>query len=208
MKTFRLQSNYYDTGLASPTYGTVTTQDSSALGDLIHYTFAAAGDPKYLPAAISERVEGKVVLTGDALPLADMIEAARFAYGAPANWRQVGESVRKMEQVLRRDGYVTVSSKPVRSFQEATQVVDVNVEVRKGPQFLFGELYVEGLDELTQHRVATLWALPAGAHMNQLYIDEFVRSAWPILKGKYKTFGSELHIRPGTNVVDVTLKFH
>src|ERR1017187_5339849 len=31
---------------------------------------------------------GKVVLTGDALPLAHMHEAARFAYGDPANWKQ------------------------------------------------------------------------------------------------------------------------
>jgi outer membrane protein insertion porin family len=151
---------------------------------------------------------GKVVLTGDALPLAEMLDAARFAYGVPANWRQFTAGLVKMEQVLRRDGYITVSSKPMRAFQQATQVVDVNVEVRKGPQFLFGELFIEGLDELTQHRVATLWALPAGAPMNQLYIDDFVRSAWPILKGKYRTFGSELHIRPGTNVADVTLKFH
>jgi outer membrane protein assembly factor BamA len=75
---------------------------------------------------------GKVVLTGDALPLADMYDAARFAYGAPANWKQFMASIHQMEQVLRRDGYITVSSKPLRSFHEPTLVVDVNVEVRKG----------------------------------------------------------------------------
>jgi hypothetical protein len=43
--------------------------------------------------------------------------------------------------------------------------------------------------------------------MNQPYIDEFVRSALPLLRGKFKTFGSELHVHTGANVVDVTLKF-
>jgi len=173
---------------------------------------ASAGDAAVaVTAAIDEGPVwrlGKVALTGDALPLADMLEAAGFAYGAPANWRQFTAGLVKMEKVLRRDGYIKVRSNPARSFQQATQVVDVNVEVRKGPQFLFGELHIEGLDELTEHRVATLWALPAGAPMNQPYIDEFVRSAWPILKGKYRGFGSELHIHPGANVADVTLKFH
>ena len=151
---------------------------------------------------------GKVALSGDALPLADMHDAARFAYGAPANWKQFMASVNKMEQALRRDGYITVSSKAVRSYQEAAQVVDVNVEVRKGPQFLFGELHIEGLDEGTQQRLAALWTLPGGAPMNQPYIDDFVRSAMPLVRGKFRTFSSQLNIHQGAHVVDVTLKFH
>jgi outer membrane protein assembly factor BamA len=150
---------------------------------------------------------GKVVLTGEALPLADMHEAARFAYGAPANWKQFMATVHDMEQVLRRNGYITESSKPVRSFRGPEQVVDVTVEVKKGPQFLFGELHVEGLDSATQQRLAGIWKLPGGAPMNQPYIDEFVRSALPILRGKFRTFGSELHVHKDANVVDVTLKF-
>jgi outer membrane protein assembly factor BamA len=112
-----------------------------------------------------------------------------------------------MEQVLRRDGYITVSSQPVRSFHDATQTVDVTVQVKKGPQFRFGALHIEGLDAATQQRLVTLWTLPGGAPMNQPYIDEFVRSALPILRGKFRTFSSELHVHPGENVVDVTLKF-
>ena len=155
---------------------------------------ARAGDAVVaVTAGIDEGPEwrlGKVVLTGDALPLADMHEAARFAYGAPANWTQFMASVYKMEQVLR-----------------PTQVVDVTVNVTKGRQFLFGELHIEGLDPGTQQRLAALWKLPGGAPMNQPYIDEFVRSVQPLLKSKFRTFGSELHVRTGANVVDMTLKF-
>jgi len=150
---------------------------------------------------------GKVVLTGAALPLADLHEAARFGYGAPANWKQFMTTVHGMEQVLRRDGYIKVSSKPVRAFHDATQVVDVNVEVTKGPQFLFGELHIEGLDAGTQQRLAGLWKLPSGAPMNELYITDFFRSVLPSLRGKIKNYGSEMHVHKDANVVDVTLKF-
>lgn len=151
---------------------------------------------------------GTVNLKGDHLPIADMHDATRFAQGSPANWKEFMASVNKMEQVLRRDGYITVSSKPVRAFHDATQVVDVNLEVAKGPQFMFGELHIEGLDPDTQQRLAALWKLPTGAPMDQPYADDFVRSALPILRGKVRTSSSELHVHAGANVVDVTLKFH
>ncbi len=150
---------------------------------------------------------GKVAFTGDDLPLADMHEAARFDHGAPANWKQFTATLEKMEKVLRRDGYIRVSSKPVRAFQEAAQIVDVNVEVRKGRQFMFGGLELEGLDEATQQRLMKLWELPAGAPMNQLYIDDYLRAVMPVIRYDYRTVGSDMHIRPETNLVDVTIKF-
>ena len=150
---------------------------------------------------------GKVVLTGEALPLADLVEAGHFAYGAPANWKQFSRSIETMEDVLRRDGYIQVSPKPVRSFHDASQTVDVNVEVAKGPQFLFGELHIEGLDPSTQQRLAALWTLQRGAPMNQLYANEFIRSAMPVLRGRFKSVTQQLQVRQGTKVVDVTFKF-
>ncbi|HUE04333.1 MAG TPA: POTRA domain-containing protein [Bryobacteraceae bacterium] len=150
---------------------------------------------------------GKVVIKGDALPLADLYEAGRFSHGEPANWKQFMATVHDVEQVLRRDGYLKVSSNPVRSFQDAAKIVDVNLEMTKGPQFLFGELHIEGLEEIVEERLTTLWKIPSGAPMNQPYIDEFITSAMPILRGKFRSFKSEMEVHPGEQVVDVTLKF-
>jgi outer membrane protein insertion porin family len=176
-----------------------------------HVTTTSTGDAAVVVTAVVDEGPawrlGKVVLKGDALPLADMNEAGRFAYGAPANWKQFMKTVEDMEKVVRRDGYITVSSNPVRSFQDQTQTVDVTVEVAKGPQFLFGELYIEGLDAATQQRLAALWKLPKGAPMNKYYIDDFVRSVSPSLRGKFKTSSSELNVHKDAKVVDVTLKF-
>jgi outer membrane protein assembly factor BamA len=150
---------------------------------------------------------GKVRLTGDSLPIADLHEAARFAYGAPANWKQFMAAVDKMEKVLRSDGYLKVASNPVRAFHDSEQVVDVDVEVKKGPQFLFGELHIEGLDPDAQRRLAGLWKLPKGAPMNKDYIDDFFRSVLPSLRGGVRTHASVMQFRSG-QVVDVTLKFN
>lgn len=150
---------------------------------------------------------GKVALSGDKLPMAEMHEAARFAYGSPANWKQFLESVNQMEKVLRRDGYIAAGAKPVRSFRDSERVVDVNVEVKKGPQFVFGEIHIEGLDAGTRERLAGLWKLEGGAPMNSFYIDEFFHSVMPSLRGKVKSVNSEVQIRPGTHIADVTLKF-
>ena len=151
---------------------------------------------------------GAVVLKGDRLPLADMYDATRFAKGSPANWKEFTASVHKMEQVLRRDGYITVNSKPVRVFHDAESVVDVNLEVTKGAQYLFGELHIEGLDTATGQRLASEWQIPAGAPMNQPYIEEYLRSVMPELRGKIRSSSTEMHVHKGANVIDVTLKFH
>lgn len=150
---------------------------------------------------------GTVRLVGDSLPVADMHDAARFGQGLPANWKQFVLAVEKMEQVLRHDGYIAVVSNPVRSFQEASHVVDVNVEVKKGPQFLFGELQIEGLDEATGQRLGKLWKLPGGAPMDQPYVNEYLRSVMPILRGKVRSTSSELRVRKDAHIVDVALKF-
>jgi outer membrane protein assembly factor BamA len=150
---------------------------------------------------------GKVDLNGEALPVAQMRDAAQFAEGAPANWKQFLASIQKMEQVLKRDGYIAETARPVRSFHDSTQVVDVAVEVSKGRQFRFGELHIDGLGPDERQRLAGLWKLPGGAVMNELYIGEFLHSVLLALPGKFKTVRSSLHARAGTNVVDVTITF-
>lgn len=177
---------------------------------MAHGDYASRDAPVTVTAGIDEGPAwrlGKVVLSGSDLPLADMHDAARFDYGAAANWRQFMTNVQDMEKVLRRDGYIQVASNPVRAFHESTQTVDVTVEITKGAQFRFGELHIEGLDADTRQRLAALWKLPGGAPMNQPYVDEFMHAAMPVLRGKFKTFKSLLQPHAGANVMDVALVF-
>jgi outer membrane protein assembly factor BamA len=73
---------------------------------------------------------GRVSVEGDALPVSKMLKAAAFAEGKPANWRLFQEGVRRMEGVLKHDGYVAFVSKPTLQFRDG-QIVDVRIDVRK-----------------------------------------------------------------------------
>ncbi|HLY19674.1 MAG TPA: POTRA domain-containing protein [Bryobacteraceae bacterium] len=171
---------------------------------------AAGADTVAVAAEIDEGPVwrlGNVDLNGDALPVAAMRDAAQFAVGAPANWTQFMISIQNMEKVLRRDGYLRVFSTPVRAFRATGEIVDVHVEVRKGLQFLFGKLYIDGLDADTRESLASQWKLPAGAPMNEFYITDYMRSVLPPLRGKFKTYRSEMRPHAGTNLMDVTLIF-
>jgi hypothetical protein len=112
-----------------------------------------------------------------------------------------------MEGLLRRDGYLNVSSKPVRSFHEKESVVDLTVQVRKGQQFLFAGLRINGFSPELEQKARKLWKLAEGAPMDAAYANEYVRSMLDSLRVQVKSINSTLHIRPGTNLVDVVLSF-
>lgn len=109
---------------------------------------------------------------------------------------------------MKRDDYLGVSWKPMRSFHDSLPtVVDVTVTIRKGRQFLFGELYLKGLASEVQSQVMSLWKLSGGAPMNESYIEEYLRSALQVLRGEVKGVSREMRIRPGTNITDVIVTF-
>jgi outer membrane protein insertion porin family len=150
---------------------------------------------------------GKVELTGDGLPAAEMKKAARFPEGKLANWKEILECIASMERVLRREGYLHVFSKPVRTFHESGNIVDVTVQVRKGQQFLFAGLQINGFSPELEQKARKLWKLQESAPMDELYVSEYIRSMLEALRIQVKSINSGMHVRPGTNLVDVALTF-
>ena len=150
---------------------------------------------------------GRVSLNGDALPSEPMLKAGAFAEGKPANWKLFLECVTKMEKVLRRDGYLGVSSKPERQFHESDRIVDVRIDVRKGQQFLFGSLELHGLTPPDEEITRPLWKLAAGAPMDEPYIDDFWHEVNQALHGSVKSMSIQMRPHPGANIVDVVLTF-
>ena len=150
---------------------------------------------------------GKVNLTGEGIPAAEMLAAGKFAEGAPANWKEFLMAVERMRPVLTRDGYLRARMTPARSFREGSRIVDVTIDVNKGRQFVFGGLRLSGLDAATEQTVAPMWRLRAGEPMNAGYVDEYLRKIWPYLKGRVKTASQELTNRPDSAVMDVHIAF-
>lgn len=97
-----------------------------------------------------------------------------------------------------------VESRAVRRFREDAPIVDLAIEVRKGPRFVFGELRLTGLSEAMRARALSLWKLKPGQPMNEPYVAEFLRtlgdSGIP-----FQNVNLSVEPRPGTNIMDVEI---
>jgi outer membrane protein insertion porin family len=146
---------------------------------------------------------GRVTFAGDALPVDEMQREAGFAAGKLANWREIELALGRARRPLLRVGYIQAALSPARSFREADRAVDLEIQVRKGTQYVFGALQYEGLNEAEQKQAVKLWTLPAGAPMNTFYPSEFPA---PLFRATGKKCHASMVLKPGSNVADVKLK--
>jgi outer membrane protein assembly factor BamA len=109
--------------------------------------------------------------------------------------------------VLTHTGYLGVKSSPVRSLQQESHIVNLEIKVSKGRQFLFGSLQLSGLTSADQESAAKLWRLTEGAPMDGPYVDDYLRGVFKALKGPTKSVSTKLSPRANTNVVDVIIAF-
>ena len=151
---------------------------------------------------------GRVTLEGDDIPADSMLAAGNFETGQVANWKGFLGGVTKMETVLKHDGFLDVSSKPVRTFQPDTGLVDVAIIVRKGTRYRFAAVDVRGLSENERHEVLSLWELKAGQPMDGRCIrTKFLKSVFERVHPSKKLVSVALRARPGTDRMDVIVTF-
>ncbi len=175
----------------------------------IRTTGAGDGSVSVITAIDDGRVWqlGQVTLEGDDLPLDKMLAAGKFASGRVANWKEFLGGVENMEAVLKHDGYIGASSKPVRAFQPATGAVDVTVRVNKGKQYRFASIEVTGLGDAERIKALELWRLQPGQPMDGPYVNEYLKSVVKTVHPAKTSLSSAVKIRPGTDQVDVTVGF-
>jgi len=181
----------------------------------VSFPHIAIADPAAATSTINVEVNegpewtlGKVDVAGDGLPIDPLKKAAQFPEGKLANWKQIQACIGKMEALIRRDGYLNVtSSKPERAFHEKERAVDLTIQVRKGQRFLFAALQINGFSPDLEQKARKLWKLAQGAPMDAAYPNEYIRSMLDSLHVQVKSISTSLHIRPGTNLVDVVLNF-
>ncbi|MBV9081715.1 MAG: hypothetical protein JOZ62_03500 [Acidobacteriaceae bacterium] len=146
---------------------------------------------------------GAVDVTGDNLPLVQMKRAATFPQGKIANWHEIVAGIAQMEQVLRSDGYLRVQSNPARSFHEDTGVVDLNIAVATGPQYLFSTIEVHGLTAKQEQEAYSIWDLHRGSPFDEPYSDEYVRRLYKMLNGRAKSIHRDMQVNQAARTVDV-----
>ena len=150
---------------------------------------------------------GTVALAGDHLPEDAMRKALALWDVHTANWKLILEAITRMEKVLRREGYLGVTSKPVRLFRDDGRTVDLRIEVAKGRQFVLGALSIAGLSDRDRARAEKLFRIKPGDPLDQPYLEDYVKQCLDFLGPSIKGFDSKLSLRGDTNLVDLTMTF-
>ena len=125
-----------------------------------------------------------------------------------ANWKLILEGIARMEKVLRHDGYLNVTSKPVRLFRDDGRTVDLRIEFTKGTQFVLGSLMIGGLNAARSASVAEkFFRIKPGEPLDQPYLEDYVKQCLDFLGNSVKSFDSKMTLRADTNSMDLTLTF-
>jgi outer membrane protein assembly factor BamA len=96
-----------------------------------------------------------------------------------------------------------------RTVNDSAKSVDLKFEIISGPQFIFHDLTIIGLDIETEPVVRKLWGLRAGRPFNVDYPNHFLERIkdMGIFENLTKT-NAESRVNPKDNTVDVTLYFN
>jgi outer membrane protein insertion porin family len=153
---------------------------------------------------------GRVSFTGsDELTPKELTKLTNLKPDKTVNFDEVRAGQDKIAQSLRRDGYMLAKSEVHRTVNDSTKTVDLKFEIIPGPQFIFHELTIVGLDIETEPVVRKLWGLRNGRPFNVDYPNHFLERVkdMGIFENLTKT-NSESKVNPKDNTVDVTLYFN
>ena len=151
---------------------------------------------------------GDVRVEGGPVAAESLLRAADLKTDDIANFHEVEAGRQRMLKLLRRNGYMKAESTVERNINESRKSVDVVFRFSAGPQFVFGNLAVEGLDLLSEPAVRKLWTLQEGKPFDGDYPDYFLSRLRE--DGVFDNLGStrsSTRVDNQRRIVDVTLHF-
>lgn len=126
-----------------------------------------------------------------------------------ADFDDVKAAQEKIGQHLRRNGYLEAKVEVKRAVNDAAHTVAVTFQLTPGPQFIFHELKIVGLDIETEPAIRKLWGIGAGKPFSVDYPDHFLQRIKEMdLFENLKSTRSETNVNPKDYTVDVTLYFN
>jgi outer membrane protein assembly factor BamA len=151
---------------------------------------------------------GTVGFAGSKVQADELKDLVKLKTGELANFDEVKAAEARVDDSLRRQGYLKVTSKIARTLHEADKTVDVVFQLEPGPQFSFGKLEIAGLDITTEPELRKMWGLKPGKPFNPSYPNHFLDVVRE--QGLFDNLGAtsaETKINNSTQTVDVTLIF-
>jgi outer membrane protein insertion porin family len=117
---------------------------------------------------------GDVTLTGSAIPSAELLKVGAFKPGTPFDLHLVQAAVARVEQALRRNGFMKVSSRVERRIDDTAKKVHLALQIQDGPRYTMGKLEIQGLDIISEPAIRKMWATKPGQPFNADYPNHFL----------------------------------
>ncbi len=151
----------------------------------------------------SVRVEGLVTVKPD-----ELIKIGAFKSGDLANFDEIGQGVERVKKRLRHQGYMRVDIQPERHVLDERKLVDLTLHINQGPQFVMGNLKIEGLDIYAEPQIRKAWALGYGKPFDADLPEAFLARLRDegVFENLKKT-RSKIDVNEQNHSVDVTLYF-
>lgn len=159
-----LRRLYEEHGMYKARFPSITSAPAGA--GMVNVTVAIEEGPQY--------TLGEVHLIGGDLPEKEMLQAANFKIGQVADWTAIQNGVWAMEKPVKRAGYYQAAAVPERVFDDEHQVLSVNITIRKGPFYRFGNLTITGLSPDLSAKVQQLWKKHPGDPYDYEYPNTFL----------------------------------
>ena len=152
---------------------------------------------------------GRVGYQGAGSSAQDLDKLTNLKTDQPVNFDEVKAAGQRIEQSMRRAGYLQVKVEPTRALHDADTKVDVTFQINPGPRFTQGKLEIVGLDVVSEPVIRKMWGLQPGKPFNIDYPDRFLARVKEdgIFDNLNKT-RSETKVNADEHTVDVTLYFN
>ena len=152
---------------------------------------------------------GRVNYTGAPAPQQPYDKLAKLTKDETANFDQVKNAQKNIEDSFRRSGFLQVKSEVKRTLHDAERTVDLTFQIAPGPEFTFGQLSIVGLDLVSEPVIRKMWGLQPGRPFNPEYPNHFLdRVKEDGVFDNLKNTRSDTKVNAENQVVDVTLYFN
>jgi outer membrane protein insertion porin family len=137
-----------------------------------------------------------------------ILQNAKIPPQSIANLTQVNDAAKRVQESLRKQGFLDARVTTDKSIDEAAKTVAFFIVVDMGSAYTFGKLAVNGLGLDGEAAIRKMWAVKPGDKFPEGYGDYFLSKVKE--EGIFDNLGdtkASQNINPQTHVVDVTLDF-
>jgi outer membrane protein assembly factor BamA len=162
--------------------------------------------------AIEEGSQYKLGEVGVRGPMEDqskhILRVAKMSQMAIADFDKIRDAETRITQSLKHEGYLDVTVSVDKEISDEKKVVNVYFMPNPGPQYMFGDLKIEGLGLDGVNAVKTMWGVPSGEPFPAEYPDYFAKQVKA--EGVFDNLGdvkAEPDIDAEKHIVNVTVTF-